>query len=996
MNVLAELRRRWLLVGFGAVVLIAVVGPRVASFYTDILWFRSVGFSDRFFDLLYTRFGLAVVSGLLMAALAGTNLWVARRFRPDFRIPSEAEEIVERYRRALEPYTRSMIVATTVVVTMIAGAALVGEWRVYLLWANGGDFGINDPHFGRDLGFFVFDLPFWTMVNGWLFGAIAVTILLSAAAHYLFGGIRPQAPGQKITGPANVHLSVLLASLVAVRAWGFWLDRFLLSYSERGLVTGLSYTDVNAELRAFELLAVIAGVCVILFLANIRYRGWILPSAGVGILLVAALVLGGAYPAAIQALQVNPQELPRERPFIERNLQFTRYAYGIETAEDSLAGDGGNVTYEQFPAATDLTRAEVIDNAATLGAIRLWDPATLQNTYNQLQELRPYYDFQDVDVDRYTIGGEPQQVMISARELNINDLQEPSWQNQALSFTHGYGIVSSTVSTAASNGQPEFLARDIPNDGVPELELDQPRIYFGEFPPPYSIVGTAEPEFDFETDTDQQFNTYDGIDGVNVGRLINRVAFALKYTEPNILLSGLIQPDSRILFNRGIKQRVDQIAPFLQLDHDAYPVVVEGRVKWIQDAYTTTDMIPYSERIDLGPATQVTERRTILAQQTDGSFQPDEQIVNIRALTGQANYIRNSVKVVVDAYDGNVELFITDPDDPIIQAWDRAFPGVLTPGDQVPDGIREHFRYPEDMFRVQALLMRRYHIQGADGFYNASDRWELPVDSAFADNNEGKAGNQRDFPPTYQLLRLPGDETEDFSLIQPFSPAEREVLSAYMAASGDPDDLGQIRILEMPPNRTVFGPEQVFARINQDTTIARELTLLNQRGSSVIFGNLIVVPVGESLIYALPLFLKADQFDIPELRRVVLVYGDNVVIEDTLAQSLETIFGDLPDVLGTVDALPEDPDADGPTPIPSDVVDLDPEVQSLVQQAIEAFAAADQALAEGDLGTYQEQIDMAQDLVDEIQQRVGAPPADAQPAASQSPAPEDGGSEPTG
>ncbi|CAN5705905.1 hypothetical protein BH24ACT15_BH24ACT15_14160 [soil metagenome] len=445
MNRFAELRRRWLLVVFGAVLLLAVIGPRIAAFYTDILWFRSVGFADRFFELLYTRFGLGMVSGLVMTVLVGANIALARRLAPDFRIPSEAEEIIERYRRALEPYTRQIMVAVALGVGLIAGTSLVGEWRTYLLWANGGAFGIDDPHFGRDLGFFVFDLPFWSLVNSWLFGAIAVTIVLTAGAHYLFGGIRPQSQGQKITAPANVHLSVLLASLIAVRAWGFWLDRFHLSYSDRGLVTGLSYTDVNAELRALDLLAVIAAVCVLLFLANIRYRGWVLPSAGVGILLVASVILGGAYPAAIQALRVNPQELPRERPFIDRNLQFTRYAFDVATDEQALEGQEGNLTYEEFPASEDLTREDVIDNATTLGAIRLWDPATLQNTYNQLQQLRPYYDFEDVDVDRYMVEGEPQQVMISVREMNIDDLQEPSWQNSALAFTHGYGIVSSTV-----------------------------------------------------------------------------------------------------------------------------------------------------------------------------------------------------------------------------------------------------------------------------------------------------------------------------------------------------------------------------------------------------------------------------------------------------------------------------------------------------------------------------------------------------------------------
>lgn len=974
-TIIAELRRRWLLVLFALVVLVAVVGPRLATFYTDVLWYQSIGFADVFWNLLQTRFGLGAAATVVMVALLGTNLFLARRLTPEFRIPSEGEEVIERYRRMVTPIARPLLVALTVVVALLSGSSLFGEWRTFLLWANGGSFGIDDPHFGLDLGFFVFDLPFWTMINSWLFTALTITILLTAGAHYLFGGIRPQSAGQKITSGANVHVSVLLASLIAVRAWGFWLDRYMLSYSDRGLVTGLSYTDVNAELRAFELLTIIAAVCVVLFLANIRFRGAVLPTAGVGILLVASLLLGGIYPAVIQAVQVNPQELDRERPFIERNLEFTRYAWGIET-EVAEVGEG-TVSYERFPASENLTREDVEENAATLEAIRLWDPATLQNTYQQLQELRPYYEFRDVDVDRYEIEGDPQQVMISVREISIDDLQEPSWQNQRLEFTHGYGVVASVVSTAASNGQPEFLARDIPNRGVAELELEEPRIYFGERPPSYSIVNATLDEFDFETETRQERNRYDGADGVNVGGILNRVAFALRYGEPNIVLSGLIQPDSRIMFNRSIQERVEAVAPFVQLDHDPYPIVVDGEVKWVQDAYTTTDMIPYSERLDLADPTRIVERQTVFVQQADGSVTTEEQIVGIPGLTGQANYIRNSVKAVVDAYDGTVELYVNDPDDPLIQAWDRAFPGVLTPMEEIDPAIKQHFRYPEDMFRVQSELLQRYHIPDADGFYNASDEWELPSDNAFADNNGSNI--TRTFPPTYQLIRLPGEEEEDFSLIQPFTPADRDVLSAYLAASGDPDN-PELRVLQMPPTETVFGPEQIHARIQQDADVSELITLLGDAGSSIILGNLIVVPIEESLLYAQPLFLKSDQSDIPELRRVILVYGDRVVMEPRLDLALETLFGDL-EVFEDVPSLPEPGASDEPTepidpevePIPegteapSAPVEVDGDAQSLIARAIEAFAAADEALAAGDLGTYQEQVEQAQDFLEALE-----------------------------
>lgn len=962
MTIRSELRRRWWLVLVVLAVLLLLFGSRLATLYTDILWFNSIGFVDVFWNLLRTQAGLGIVAGLVMFALVAANLLLAQRLAPAYRIPSPAEEVIERYRQVLAPYIRLLLIGVALVTGILGGLAVVGEWRDFLLWANGGEFGTPDPHFGRDLGFFVFQLPFLTTVNGWLFSALLVTILLTAVGHYLFGGIRPQQPGQKISAAANVHLSILLAGLVAVRAWGFWLDRYLLSYSDRGQVTGLSYTDVNAQLRAFELLTVIAVVCVLLFLVNIRVRGWVLPSAGVGILVVAAVLLGGLYPAVIQRLQVDPQELPRERDFIARNLEMTRWAYGI---------DETRVSYERFPATTDLTTEEVNANATTLEAIRLWDPATLQNTYQQLQVLRPYYQFRDVDVDRYVLDDQLQQVMVAAREISEADLPSTTWQNQRLVFTHGFGMVSSAVSTAGADGQPVFFVRDIPPAGAEEFTLDQPRIYFGESPPRYSIVDTDSPELDFETEVGQEFTTYDGADGVGVGSPLRRLAFALRYAEPNILLSGLITPESRILYHRDIDTRIRSVAPFLELDHDPYPVAVDGRIQWIQDAYTISDMVPYSERVDLAALTSFQERRTVIVPQADGSLALQDRIISDVALRGQANYLRNSVKAVVDAYDGTVTLYVTDPDDPLIQAWDRAFPGVLTPLEEAPDELREHFRYPEDLFRVQMELLRTYHIQDPDPFYTKSDAWDVPEDLSFRNNQAGEAGVQaRTFPPTYQVLRLPGEEVEDFALIQPFAPAEREVLSAYVAARTDRDNDLDLRVLQMPPQRTVFGPEQVFARINQDDAVSEQITLWNQSGSRVIYGNLIVVPIEDSLLYALPLFLRSQQSEIPELRRVVLVFGDQVVMRDRLTGALEAVFGELPDVAEeeapdvSDDVRPDDvPPPDQPV-VPDEATDL-------IAAALQAFAEADAALREGDLGGYQERLAEAQALLEEISGLLG-------------------------
>jgi hypothetical protein len=956
---------------------VVLLASRVATFYTDVLWFNSVGFAEVFWRALSARFGLGVVAGVFVAAVVIGNLLLARRLAPAYRIPAPSEEVIERYREAFLPFARPLLIAIGLVVGLLSGLSMVNEWDVVLLWLNGGDFGRVDPQFGRDIGWYVFSLPFQRLVNGWLSTTLVVTLLLVAGAHYLFGGIRPQAPARRVTPAANVHLSVLLALLVGVRGWRFWLDQFLLSYSERGQVTGLSYTDVNAQLPAYRLLVVIAAVCVVLFLLNIRYRNYLLPGAGVGILVVAAVVLSGIYPAIVQRLQVAPQELPREREFIERNLAETRWAYGID-----------EVTSSPFPANSQLSDSEVAGNSRTLESIRLWDPATLQNTYRQLQEFRPYYDFRDVDVDRYTVEDQLQQVMISVREISDEDLpaEAQTWQNRRLVYTHGYGLVSSDVSTAGNDGQPVFLVRDIPPTGIEQLEIENPRIYFGENPPEYSIVNTAEQELDFPVEgAPPETHAYDGEDGVGTGGFLRRLVFALRYGEPNFVLSNLITGDSRVLFNRSVRDRVAAVAPYLNIDHDPYPVAVDGRIKWVLDAYTTTDMVPYSERVDMGALTLSEERVLVPRRQQDGTFVLNEEIVPVPGVAGTGNYIRNSVKAVVDAYDGTVTLYAADPD-PILDAWSRVFPGTITPLAEASEDLQAHFRYPEDMFRIQAGLFRTYHIPQADEFYTKEDAWALPRDAALAANQGNR--DPRPLRPYYLLMRLPGEQNEEFALIQPFTPAGRRNLIGWLAGRSDGEAYGQLRTYVMPPNRTVFGPEQIQARIDQDDAVSEQITLWNQSGSRVIYGNLLVIPVEDSLLYAQPLFLRAEQSEIPELRKVILVFGDRVIMEDTLAESLSVLFGDVaPAVEPPVDGAAE-PDDEPDTEPPSAVDGIDPEVADLISEALERFAAAEDALREGDLSRYQSETEAAEELLrqaDAIAQ--GRDPAATEaPSATESPA----------
>jgi uncharacterized membrane protein (UPF0182 family) len=949
-------RRRPLLIVVAVAAIVVLLARRIATFATDALWYASAGFGDVFWSLFATKVGLGFVAGLVLTALVGGNLLLARRLRPTYRAPSEGEVAIERYREAIEPHARGVSWLLAVGVGLLGGLWTVLQWQAYVLWAHATEFGRVDPHFGRDLGWFVFVLPFHSAVSAFVFSALAVTLGLAALAHYVFGGIRPQAPSRRLTPEANLHLSVLLAALIAVQAWRFWLDQYLLSFSERGSVTGLSYTDVNAQLPALRLLVVIAAVCVVLFLANIRFRGWLLPSAGVGILLVAAVVLSGVFPAVIQRVQVEPQELAREEPYIERNLELTRFGFDL-----------ADVDVEAFPAQASLTDAQVRDNAETLNSVRLWDPVTLQSVYRQLQLFRPYYEFRDVDVDRYRVDDEVEQVLLSVRELNERELPAPTWQNLRLFFTHGFGHVASPTSGATDEGQPRFLVGDIPPGGAPRLEIDNPRVYFGENPPAYSIVGTDLDEFDFPLEGDDATFRYDGDAGVPVGSLLRRLAFALRFTEPNFVLSRLLGDDSRVLLRREVKERVGAVAPYLKLDHDPYAVIANGRISWIVDAYTASDMLPYSQRVQLGPLTLADQLRFVAESNANGQLEFVEKVVAVPGIEGRANYLRNSVKAVVDAYDGTITLYAVDPDDPVLVAWQRAFPGTFTPLEQAPDELREHFRYPEDLFRVQAALYRQYHIPAPAAFYSKEDVWEIPRDAAAIQNTDRITPRDRErlrLRPYYLLLQLPGEAEEEFALIQPYAPQGRQNLTAWLAGRSDGEHYGELKSFVMPPNRTVLGPEQVQALIQEDDAVAEQTTLWSQAGSDVIYGNLLVIPVEDSLLYVQPLFLRSTQSEIPLLQRVVMVFGGTVVMENTLADALAALFGPAaPGVEELGDGAiegPRQPDGERPG---------DPEVARLIRDALGHFAEAEEALRAGDLGRYQTETRAAQDLLERAEAR---------------------------
>ncbi len=936
-------RRRLGTVLILAVLIVLFSANRVAVLLTDFWWYDEVGFRQVFTTVLSTRVILGVAFGLVLALLIAGNLLLARKLRP-FTIPSSPQQAqIQRYRDMADPYLPILIIAVALVFGFTSGLAISAQWETFLLWLNSVSVGVADPQFNVDVGFYLFELPFWLLLQTWLFTSLILTGLLTAGAHYLLGGIRPEAEGEKILPGVKAHLAVLLAAILAVWAWGHWLARFELNYSERGTVTGAAFTDVNAELPALYLLMGVSVISIALVIYSIWRPGFLLPGAAIGILVVASIILQGAYPAAIQRLQVDPQELAREQEFIARNLEATRAAYGLD-----------EVDLRPFTITDDLDQDQIVENVVTMRNIRLWDPEVLETTYAELQALRPYYQFDSVAIDRYVIDGELRQVMLSTRELSQLPSEADSWQNRHTFFTHGFGVVASQVNTANPEGQPVFIGRNIPPEGEEEVvPQDQPGVYFGEsVHPQYSLVRTDAPELSFEDpDTREQVLTqYAGEGGVAIDNFLRRTLFSLRFNDYNILLTNFLTNESEIIFNRQIQQRVSQVAPFLELDSSPYPVVTNGRVVWIQDAYTTSNAYPYSER------------RTL----TLGN----------RGM--EVNYVRNSVKVAVDAYDGDVTLYRVEEEDPVLDVWESVFPDLIVPVGDAPEEIVRHFRYPQDLFRLQSDLYTTYHIPGAAAFYNRADEWEIPSDPAAAANaGADLAAAQQRLDPFYLLMRLPGEETEEFVLIQPYLARERPNMVAWLAGRSDGEHINNLFAVRFPSGSEVLGPQQAQARIEQDDDISAYITLRDREGSSVIRGNLQVLPIENSLLYVQPLFLENPQARIPELARVVLVLGGRTAFDRTLSGALAQLLNiDIPEELLDDEAREavDDPLADDDAPdddAPDDTPDQDRATTELIIDALRALDRAEQALRNGDLGRYQTEVAQATRLLERAAEQEG-------------------------
>lgn len=936
-------RRRWLIALGVAIVLIVIALNVLSGFYVDLLWFREVHFSSVFWTIFWSKVVLGLIFGVLFFAILLANLLIVRRLTPPFRVFTPEQEVIERYRVAVEPYVKWILPAFSALVALFVGIGASSEWRNFLLWRNSGgvSFQLNgspilDPQFHKNPAFYVFRLPFLHFVQGWLFSALVGITVIVAIAHYLWGGIRLQGTGERVTPQVKAHLSVLLGLIVLVKAWGYWLGRFDLVVSNRGVGTGASYTDVHAQLPALTLLVFISIACAVAFLVNIRFRGWALPAIALGLLVLASVVAGGIFPAAIQRFSVAPQQLQREEPFIARNNHATRVAFQLRKIQS-----------QNLTPASDLTTADMSSNAATVANIRLWQPnPILKDNYDQLQRIRQYYEFQDVDVDRYPLQNSERMVMISAREVSQNGIPGTAgtWQNRHLVYTHGYGAVASQVNTATTEGQPDFIFQDIPPKGQLHLNGLGQRVYYGEREDvPFVIVDSGVKELDFQQDSSQQTAPpYTGKGGIGMGGFLGRLLFAWRYKDVNLLISSLIHGDSRIMIFRDIKERIPKAAPFLQYDADPYAAVVDGRLVWIQDAYTTTDSYPYSQQINLRSATQAD-------------------------LSGEINYMRNSVKVVVDAYSGQMRYYVADPSDPIIQVWENAFPDLFTPISQASPDLRAHFRYPEDLLMVQAQVFARYHVTDPTVFYGNQDAWAVATDP----NSTSGGSTGSPLRPYYVITSLPGNSTEEFSLILPFTPAERNNMVAWMAARSDPQSYGQLVSFEFPSGTNVDGPLQVFNRINSNPEFSSFRTLVNQQGSTLKFGDFLVIPVGTGFLYLDPVFVQGSgSGSFPELKRVLVVHGGTVGLGTNLSSAIADSFNQAP---------PPPPSGGG-----GGGGSVNERVAALLAQAVQDFKAADVALKQGDLAGYQRNILAAESL---IQQANALASSSGQPTPTPTPTP---------
>ncbi|OHB27349.1 MAG: hypothetical protein A2X79_08115, partial [Desulfuromonadaceae bacterium GWB2_53_15] len=805
------------------------------SFYTDWLFFVETGFASVFTTTLYAKTGAGLFFGILLFLFVQLNIYFANKAQfplSGIFILGGGSIRINRDEAARLAKPASMLIS--IVLALFAGNWGAMQWEELLLFTNKLAVGTVDPVIGKDIGFYLFSLPFLELLKAFASFLLLATTVVAAAVYYVRGGILLTERGATVDDKVRRHLAVLVGIFACVIAAGFYLDSFKLLLSGNGTFHGAGYVDVNSRLVTYRVLTFLTPLAGAMLAVGIWKGAWrmaLLPP----VIVVAFYLIGiRVYPGVLQKFKVAPNELALETPYIENNLKFTRFGYDLEKIETV-----------PFDVDTKLSAADIANNDATIKNIRLWDHAPLLKTYSQLQQIRTYYKFFDVDNDRYMVNGQYSQVMLSPRELSYTDLPSKNWINERLIFTHGNGITFGPVSRISKEGLPEFFVKDIPAVSLADIKVTRPEIYFGELSNDYVVVKTKVPEFSYPTATGNINTTYAGKGGVPIDSLLKKALFAAWFKTEKILLSSDITKESRIIYNRNINERVKAIAPFLRFDGDPYMVVDKnGRLKWIIDAYTFSNRLPYS-----------------------------------KPLQGGINYMRNSVKAVVDAYDGTLSFYISDPNDVMVKVYARMFPGLFKPLTAMSDDLRRHVRYPHQFLQVQAAMFSAYHMTDPKVFYNKENLWQIP------------ALGEKPMEPYYTIMKLPGEKVEEYILLLPFTPSKRDNLAAWLTARCDGENYGKIRAYTFPRDRLIYGPKQIDARINQDSFISQQLTLWNQRGSEVIRGSLLVIPIEKSLLYVQPLFLAADKAGLPELKRVIVAFGDQVVMEENLELALQRLFG---------------------------------------------------------------------------------------------------------
>jgi len=903
---------------------------------TDWWWFGSIGFLSSFLTILKGKIVFKLGAWLLITGFIFINLLFTKRKVIEFweRVKHSQEEdednIIELNTSEASTRWMKLITPGRVTIVYLLLSLFVGfifsnfginGWELLLKFINSTPFGEVDPLFSKDIGFYLFKLPFHKLIYQLLSLSVVVSALLAGIIYFI------TATGNSFLERLNrkqikYHLSILLAIFFAVKAWGYRLDMFDLLYSSRGVVFGASYTDVNAQLLSFKILMVISAVIALFSLVNIFMRDMKFIIGGIVTLFLASLVVGGVYPALIQQYIVEPNEIAKESPYIKHNIDFTRRAFNLNKIKE-----------KDFPIKEEINYQDLEENPETVSNIRLWDSRPLKATYQQLQEIRSYYTFNDIDVDRYKIDGELRQVMLGARELDQDLLSQraQTWVNQKLNYTHGFGVAMSPVSKVTSSGLPKFTIKDIPPQSK-HIKVSQPRIYYGESTNEYIIANTKAEEFDYPQGDTNKYNTYQGSGGVKLNSLVKKVAFSFKYGTLKILLNSDITTDSQLMFNRNIKTRVRKVAPFLTYDQDPYLVINDsGQLYWIQDAYTTSRRYPYSE-----PHTR-----------------------------NGTNYIRNSVKVAINAYTGEMDFYVVDKEDPIIKTYQKIFPELFTSWSDMPEGLKDNLRYPEELFKLQTQVYNNYHMTNPRVFYNQEDVWNTPRESyGKLDVEGGQVSVSQEsaitMEPYYALMNLPEAERESFILMLPFTPVEKNNLISWLAAKSSPEDYGELILYKFSKQKLVYGPMQIEAKIDQHSEISRQLSLWNQRGSEVIRGNLLTIPIGESILYIEPIFLQAEQSKLPELKRVIASTGERVVMQPTLSAAIRDLFN----IKRQSEAPAEKEVEETPEVVQPGTI------QNLVSEISDLYKEAQEEQRQGNWSKYGELIQELEEKINNLKQQV--------------------------